>query len=351
MNNPVLFGQVGYGAWGHCHANAIAQTTGAKLCAIAAHTEASVDKANHDWPEAFTTTDYLKVVNHPDVQIVNIVTPNNLHFEIAHAALTAGKHVLLEKPMTLCVEDCRDLVDLAAANNRILAVGHELRHSSLWGKVRNLIDDGLIGKPMYCLVELSRKPYRHGADGWRFDIDRVGNWILEEPIHFFDLARWYLEPTGHPESVMATANSIQPDHEELQDNFSAIVNFSGGAYAVVTQTLAAFEHHQMVKVTGTTGALWAKWSGAQDRTRHPVFSLTAFDGTTTHQIEIDRITGEVFELEDQMAMMVDAVTNGLPVAADGTDGLWSVAMCVAAQESVTTKQPISIPNWTTRTGV
>lgn len=342
MTNPVLFGQVGYGAWGHCHANAIAQTSGAELCAIAAHTDTSVAKAKQDWPNAVTTNDYMEVINNPDVQIVNIVTPNYLHFEVAHAALSAGKHVLLEKPMTLCVEDCRSLVNLASSKDRILAVGHELRHSSLWGKVRDLIDDGLIGKPMYCLVELSRKPYRHGADGWRFDIDRVGNWILEEPIHFFDLARWYLEPTGQPESVVATANSIQPDHEELQDNFSAIVQFSGGAYAVITQTLAAFEHHQMVKVTGTSGAIWAKWSGAQDRTRHPEFSLTSFDGEDVSQIPIDRITGEVFELEDQMAMMVNAVRNGDPVAADGSDGLWSVAMCVAAQESVNTNQPVTI---------
>ena len=106
----------------------------------------------------------------------------------------------------------------------------------------------------------------------------MGSWILEEPIHFFDFARWYLASAGEPQTVYATSNSRQPGHPELRDNFSAIVNFANGAYAVVSQTLAAFEHHQTVKVTGTKGALWASWSGAMDRTLHPTFSLRAFDG-------------------------------------------------------------------------
>ena len=149
MSEPVLFGQIGYGAWGHCHANAIAETNGARLAAIAARTESSVSKAITEWPGVFTSTDYMDVINHPDVEVVNIVTPSHLHSEIATAALSAGKHVLLEKPMTLNVPDCRTLVELADAQGLVLAVGHELRHSSLWGKVRHLIDDGLIGQPIY----------------------------------------------------------------------------------------------------------------------------------------------------------------------------------------------------------
>ncbi len=66
-----------------------------------------------------------------------------------------------------------------------------------------MIDEGFVGEPRYVLVELSRMPYRQGAEGWRYDIDKVGNWILEEPIHFFDFARWYLQGSGQPVSVFA----------------------------------------------------------------------------------------------------------------------------------------------------
>jgi myo-inositol 2-dehydrogenase/D-chiro-inositol 1-dehydrogenase len=258
------------------------------------------------------------------------------------AVLSSGKHLLLEKPMCLTVEQCDDLLQLAGQKSLRIAVNHEFRLSSLWGKVKQLVDDGLVGRPQYVLVELSRNPYRLGSDGWRFDINRVGDWILEEPIHFFDLARWYLGSVGEPESVYAAANSRQPDHPELQDNCSAIVHFTGGAYAVVSQTLAAFEHHQTVKLTGTKGAIWASWSGAMDRTRHPTFFLKAFDGENLDELPITRSAGELFELEEQIGAMVAAVRDGRPSPCTGEDGKWSVAICLATQTSVKASRRVAM---------
>ena len=83
-----------------------------------------------------------------------------------------------------------------------------------------MIDAGAIGDPQYALIELWRNPYRPGADGWRYDIERVGDWILEEPIHFFDLARWYFAGSGEPVSVYARANALDPDRPALQDKFA-----------------------------------------------------------------------------------------------------------------------------------
>lgn len=339
---PVKFGLIGFGAWGSCHANAISATAGAELVAVAVPSENSRAKARETYPEATVYADYRELLTREDLDAVDIVLPSHLHHEIAKATLLSGKHLLLEKPMTLNVGDCRELVEIANSRNLKLAIGHELRLSSLWARTKVLIDEGLIGDPQYVLVELSRRPYRHGAEGWRFDIDRVGNWILEEPIHFFDLARWYLSSAGEPQTVYAKANSRQPDHPELQDNFSAIMNWPTGEYAVVTQTLSAFEHHQTAKITGTKGALWASWSGAMDRTRHPTFFLKVFDGEEVRQVEIERSAGELFELEDQVAMLVDAIRNDGPIACRGEDGLWSVAMCLAAQKSVDEKRPVDL---------
>jgi len=338
----VRFGLIGFGAWGQCHAGAIDKTAGAEIAAICARSETSCQAAREAYPEAEVFSDYRRLLEQEDLDVIDIVLPSHLHHEVASAALASGKHLLLEKPMTLSVEHCDDLLRLARENDRLLAVGHELRLSPLWGRVKEMLNDGFLGEPKYVLVELSRNPYRQGADGWRYDIERVGNWVLEEPIHFLDLARWYLSSAGEPTTVYATANSCQPEHPELQDNFSAIVNFSGGAYAVVTQTLAAFEHHQTVKIAGTKGALWAGWSGAMDRTRHPTFFLKAFDGENLNDISIDNIPGELFELEAEMEMMVHAVRDGQPIACPGEDGKWSVAMCLAAGRSVETGEPVAM---------
>ncbi|WP_164101779.1 Gfo/Idh/MocA family protein [Candidatus Laterigemmans baculatus] len=340
---PVRFGLVGFGAWGRCHADAIAKSRGGELVAIAARSAESCNAARRAYPDAEVVSDYRQLVQRPDVDVVDVVLPSHLHHEVSAAVLSAGKHLLLEKPMAISLEECDDLIRLAHQHQRLLAVGHELRLSSLWGKVKEMVDAGYVGTPQYVLVELSRKPYRPGADGWRYDIARVGNWILEEPIHFFDLARWYLGSAGEPERVYAAANSRQSEHPELQDNFSAIVHFPGGAYAVVSQTLSAFEHHQTVKLSGTDGALWANWSGAQDRTRQASYSLRAFNGGEVETIPIDKPTGELFELEDQVEMVAEAVRQRRPLACTGVDGRWSAAMCLAAEASVQMGQPVEIP--------
>lgn len=341
-SSPVRFGVIGFGAWGKCHAGAISNTEGAEVVAIAAKSEKTCAEGRELYPNASVYNDYRQLLDQDDIDVVHVVIPSYLHFEVAKAVLESGKHLLLEKPMCLSIADCQALNRLAKGNNVLLAVGHELRLSSLWSRVKQEIDAGAIGEPQYALVELSRKPYRLGADGWRYDIDRVGNWILEEPIHFFDLARWYLSSAGKPTSLFATANSRQPGHPELQDNFSAIVNFDGGKYAVVSQSLSMFEHHQTAKVAGTEGSLWASWSGAMDRTRHPSFFLKASNGEAVREIPIEKITGEIFELKDQVAMLLEAIHTGKPLATTAEDGMWSVAMCLAAQKSVESGQPVAM---------
>lgn len=342
MADNVRFGLIGYGAWGQCHAAAIAKTAGAELAALCVKSEASATRARQEHPNAWITNDYRELLARPELEVVDIVLPTDLHREVAVAALAAGKHLLLEKPMGLHLEDCRAILKAQRESGRLLAIGHELRLSSLWGEVKSIIRAGTIGVPSYVLVELSRKPYRQGAEGWRYDPVRVGSWVLEEPIHFFDLARWYLEDVGPPETIYATASTRDRAPSNLHDNFSAIVNFAGGAYAVVSQTLAAFEHHQTVKVTGSKGAIWASWSGAMDRTWHPTYSLRVFDGTAVASFPIEVPAGELYELEAEIAMMVAGVQTGSAPVADGVAGLWSVGLCLAAEESVTRGAPVSV---------
>lgn len=332
--NKLRLGLIGYGAWGSHHARAITEAGNTDLVAIAARSAETQAAARGKYPGVDVCGDWRELIARGDIDAVDVVLPTDLHYEVARGVLEAGKHLLLEKPMAPSIAQCEELVALARARGLRLAIGHELRLSSLWGKVKEMIAGGAIGDPLYAMIELWRNPYRLGAGGWRYDIARVGNWILEEPIHFFDLARWYFAEAGDPVSVYARANSRQLDHPELQDNFSAIVNFPRGAYAVISQTLAAFEHHQVAKITGTRGALWATWSGAQDRTFQPSFSLKHHDGARVHEVPITRMSGEVYELVDQLRAFAAAIQSGGDLPATGEDGRWSVAMCLKAAESV-----------------
>ncbi|HUQ71744.1 MAG TPA: Gfo/Idh/MocA family oxidoreductase [Planctomycetaceae bacterium] len=340
MATPVRVGLIGYGAWGRHHARALSAISRVQLVAICARSDESAAAAISDYPDATIYRNYQDLLIRSDLDLCDVVLPSDLHFEVGQAVLASGRHLVLEKPMTLSLAEGERLIELAAAKQRVFAVGHELRLSSLWGKVKQLIDAGAIGEPLYALIELWRRPYRLGSGGWRYDITRVGNWILEEPIHFFDLARWYFSGAGEPVSVFAQANGKRPEHPELHDNFSAIVTFPHGRYAVISQTLAAWEHHQVAKLTGTNGALWASWSGAMDRTFEPTFSLKLQTGDDLETISIEKPSGEVFELQEQLTAVVAAVETGSPVPCTGEDGLWSVRMCLKAAESLRTGLPV-----------
>jgi len=340
--NELRFGLIGHGLWGAHHARAISKTPGASLAAVAERSDESRAAAQTAHPEANVYSDYRELLRRDDIDVVDVVLPSHLHYEVGRAALEAGKHLFVEKPMTLSVQHCNHLIALAQEKQKVLAVDHEMRLSTLWGKVKQLIDDGTVGTPQYVLLELSRFPYRLGSEGWRFDIDRVGNWILEEPIHFFDLARWYMSGFGEPVSVYARANSRQPDHPELQDNFTTVLDFSGEGFAVISQTLAAFEHHVTCKVTGTKGAVWAYWSGPDARSPKPTFGLKFGDHNKIEEIVFEDVTGEVVELEGQIAALVKSVQQGTPPAATADDGRWAVLLCLAAKQSVDTGKPVAV---------
>jgi len=342
MSAPVRFALAGFGAWGKCHARSIAENPEANLVAISAPSEGSREEAGRLYPEARIFSDSLEMIAQVDFDIIDIVTPSHTHREIALSAMAEGRHVLLEKPMAITLDDCKAIVASAQQHGVHLAVGHELRLSSQWGEIKNIIQRGTIGEPQYVLVELSRKPYRTGASGWRYDPGRVGSWVLEEPIHFFDLARWYLESSGDPVELYAYGNSRDPQRPTLFDNFSAMFKYPNGSYAVVSQTLAAFEHHQTVKVSGTKGALWAGWSGALDRTLEPEYFLKVFDGEHLEHAKIEKHSGEVFELREEIAQCIDMVRTGKKPIATGMDGLWSAGLCLVAEESIRQGRPLPV---------
>lgn len=343
----VRFGLVGYGLFGAHHARAIAATPGAELRAIAVPSAASQARARQDHPAAAVYADYRELLARDDLDAVSVVAPNHQHFAIGREVLASGRHLLLEKPMALSVAECETLIELARRQQRILAVGHELRVSRLWGGVRQLIEQGAIGRPRAVLVELSRFPYRPGSAGWRYDRQRVGSWILEEPIHFFDLARWYLAEWGEPLAVDARGNARRPEATDLFDHFAAFVDFPGGAYAVIVQTLSAFEHHQTVKVSGTEGTIWAAWSAADARAPQARCSLRWGLGGEVHEVPLGAPTGELIELADEIAAFVQAIQTGHRPPCTGEDGRAAVLLCLAAEASLQRGAPVRLDQFLT----
>ena len=335
------FGLIGYGLWGRHHAASIAAAPGATLAAIACASETTAAAAARDFPDVPIDVGHEALLARPDIDAVAVVVPNHLHADVGVAALEAGKDVLMEKPMATTLEGCDRLLAAARASGRVLTVGHQLRLSAQYGRVKALIDAGEIGVPVHVGFTLFRFPFRPGAQGWRYDPARVGSWILEESVHFFDFVMWYFDGVGPPRSLLAFGDT-KPRGAGLSDNLSAVLRFPGEAHAVITQTLAAFEYHQNLHVVGTEGAIRSWWSGALDRTLHPAFELRlerrGKGGVET--VPVDR-SGEMVELDAQTRAVITAFAARRALLS-GEEARKSVAMCLAAEQSLRENREIAL---------
>jgi myo-inositol 2-dehydrogenase/D-chiro-inositol 1-dehydrogenase len=332
---------IGYGAWGKHHAAAIRDTPGLTLAGVACGGDASAAAARQAMPGVAVYRDYRELLRDPSIDAVDIVTPNHLHAEMAIAALEAGKDVLLEKPMAVTVADCDRLVAVAERTGRVLSIGHELRVSTQWSLIKRMLDAGEIGAPLYALVSLFRFPYRPGAGGWRYAVDRVGSWILEEPVHFFDFVMWYFEPLGDPTSVLAVGNS-KGRADGMYDDFSAIVRFPRGVYAVITQTLAGFEHHHVVEIVGTEGAIRTWWSAGDARTLEPAHELKVQRGGAAAPETVKLApSGELFELAEEIRQTAAAFRERRALVT-GVEARKRIVVCLEAERSLREGRELSL---------
>lgn len=335
------FGLIGFGAWGEHHAAAITKAEEAELIAIACKSEQTFARAKKAYPEARVYRDYHELIQNPDVEALDIVLPTFLHAEVGEKALLAGKHVLLEKPMALTVEECDRLIAASEKSGKVLSIGHEFRLSSQWSAIKEIIARGDIGVPLYVLVTLFRFPYRKGSEDWRWQLDKVGSWILEEPIHFFDFVQWFLEEHGDPRSIIAYGNS-KGRAEGLYDNFTSIVKYDG-AYAVITQCISGFEHHQLIEISGTEGSIRTTWSGVMDRTLDPSFHLYVQKKgeESPQELSMDIPSGEVFELQEELSRIVKHFQAGTPLYPP-REARKLVKICLEAERSLREQKEISL---------
>lgn len=337
MATPMRFALIGYGLWGKYHAGAIVNAPGAELAAIACASEKTAAEARLVFPELPVIVGYQALLARRSefrLDAADIVVPNYLHAEIGIAALDAGLDVLLEKPMAPTVAACNALIAAARRNDRVLTIGHEFRLSGQWGGMKKLIAAGEIGRPRYGNVSLFRFPYRPGSSAWRYDEHRVGSWILEEPVHFFDSLMWYFEDEGDPVSVHAAGNSKE-NTPGMYDNFSTILRWPGDLYAMVTQTLSGFEHHHVMEITGTEGSIRTWWSGAMDRTANPEFELKV---QRRGKVQCELIgdlgkSGEVFELQEELRLVVEAFRARRPLVTP-EEARKRIVVCLEAERSV-----------------
>jgi len=316
---PLRLGIAGLGRLGKRHAEQLAfRTRGAQLVSACSPVAAELAWARESLGLATLHEDFDAFVRDPQLDAVVLVTPTSLHADQAIAALEAGKHVFVEKPLALAVADCRRVEAVAARHPRSVAmVGFVRRFDPSYAQARADIAAGAIGTPF--LVR-SQTCDRNDPDGFfvRF-APTSGGIFMDCSVHDIDLARWML---GAPRATRAFASGTIAIHEGLRplgdvDNGLAIVEFDGGQRAVFYASRTfAHGHDTQTEVIGTGGQLLVGQRGERDR-------VVTRDAGGTHYQAVDDFFerfGTAFERELQA--FVDACRGraALPLAlADATE--------------------------------
>jgi len=330
----------GFGAWGQMHAQALATIDGAEIVAIYCHGDASEKAASELVPAARRFRDYPAMLAAGGFDVVDVAVPNFQHAGFAVAALGAGAHVFLEKPLGLTLQECDSVIEAARRTGRQVALNHELRVSRQWGLVRDIVAKGDLGSVRYQHFSLFRHPFRQGSDGWRHDPKRVGSWILEELVHFFDLVMWYATENGLPASVHTFSHG---GNSGLTDNLQVVLRWEDDSLAVLSQCLTGFEHHTLLEVAGDKGAVRTWWSGARDRTLHPEFELKVKRANEEPEVLAIPQSGEVFELREKLRLALEGFGQGRSILSPEVAGA-SIAVCLAAAQSAKTGAAVK-PAW------
>lgn len=220
----IKVGLIGYGMGGRVfHAPLIDYVTGLELVMIRETREENIKIAKSRYPQAEIVSDASLIINDPEIGLVVLAVPNSTHYSLAHAALSADKHVVVEKPFTVTSAEADELIKLANEKQKVLSVYQNRRWDSDFLTVKKVLDSGKLGR----LVE-----FESHFDRFRNFI-KPGTWKEEGSLGtglLYDLGSHLIDQAqvlfGLPKAVTCFMN-VQRDNSHIVDNFELILHYPG----------------------------------------------------------------------------------------------------------------------------
>jgi predicted dehydrogenase len=204
-NDNIRFGFIGAGTMGTIHMETFRQIPGVELTAVADVSEARANQVAAEYGVAKAYSDSGRLIADPNVAAVVVSVPNAFHAELAIAALEAGKHVLLEKPMAMNAEEARNVMKAQQASGKTLMIGHQMRWNAEIAEAKRRIEEGKLGRIYYMKAGWLR---RMGIPGWGTAYTSQammgGGSAVDIGVHMLDLAL-YLSAPRKPIGVYGAA--------------------------------------------------------------------------------------------------------------------------------------------------
>jgi UDP-N-acetylglucosamine 3-dehydrogenase len=232
---------IGAGYWGkkivYEYSQLAKENSEVKLFAVCDLAKENLLLCSNDYGVSYVCSSLEDILSSPEIDAVNICTPSETHFKISKAALEAGKHILVEKPMSLTSSEAYELYDLAKAKDLVISVGHIYRFNNALKKVRNLIKDGYFGDIYYLKLQWTTLcPSPEGRD------------ILTDLApHPFDIINYLLHEW--PSKILCKAKTYR--RKELEEVAYCIAELGNGVMAHIELSWLLPGKIREVKVMGS----------------------------------------------------------------------------------------------------
>ncbi|WP_265520416.1 Gfo/Idh/MocA family protein [Oerskovia flava] len=329
-------GVVGMGSIGTMHARALRELDGrAALVAYSGGARHESGSALAGWQVARLPPE--QVIAHEEVDVVAICSPSGTHARLALAALEAGRHVVVEKPLALTVADAVRVAGAARERGLMVSMISQRRLEPEHQALKSVLDAGALGDVSLATTHVRwfRDDDYYRAAGWRSSMARGGGSLMNQGVHNVDLLRWLCGPV---ESVTAQYGTVA--HEmEAEDTTVATVRFASGALGLVTTTTATPPGFPAtLAVYGSQGTVEL----AQGEVRRwdvpgvPTPGTVATLGGAADPLAI----GHAGHLA-QWTQILDALDGTAPTPVDAEDALETVGLLCAIYEAASTGRSVS----------
>lgn len=342
------YGVIGTGMMGCEHIRNLVRIDGAEVTAVADPNPKPrrwAVKSCADRFEPAVFEDYRDLLASDDVDAVVIASPNYTHIDVMRDVFETDKHVMLEKPMCTTIADCQELLRRAKQHAGIVWIALEYRYMAPIATTLRHLD--AVGTIHMCAIREHRFPFLKKVGDWNRFNRNTGGTLVEKCCHFFDMMNLVIPST--PVRVLASGgqevNHLDERYDgetpDILDNAYVIVEYEGGQRAMLDLCMFAEggRHEQQIVVTGDIGKIEATVPGDEIvlgfRADRRVESIAVEGDPRVREQGLHHGASYVEHLE-----FIEAIAGGKPAAVTVEDGLLSVAMGVAAQQSIDSGQPI-----------
>jgi UDP-N-acetyl-2-amino-2-deoxyglucuronate dehydrogenase len=229
-------GIIGCGAIFPSHAFPLHLMENTKVIAVCDIKPDALEKAK-DLFQCEGHIDYQDLLKRDDIDVVHVLTPHNLHAPMVIDVANAGKHVLVEKPMSIEIDDAKAMVETAKVNKVTLGVISQNRYNGPSVAVKKAIESGNLGKvrSQRLIMTWAKPESYYEASDWRGTWDKEGGALLiDQAVHLMDLARWFVD--DEIASIEATITNRLHPIIKTEDTAEGLIKYKNGARTIFYAT-------------------------------------------------------------------------------------------------------------------